>query len=51
MINSRPDYIFETSWEVCNKMGGIHTVLASKAKTLVESYKNNLIFIGPDIII
>lgn len=50
MINSRPDYIFETSWEVCNKMGGIHTVLASKAKTLVESYKNNLIFIGPDII-
>lgn len=21
-----PDYIFEASWEVCNKVGGIYTV-------------------------
>ena len=27
----KPDYIFETSWEVCNKVGGIYTVLSSRA--------------------
>ncbi len=45
----KPDYLFETSWEICNKMGGIHTVLASKANTLVQEYQDKLIFIGPDI--
>lgn len=44
-----PDYIFESSWEVCNKVGGIYTVLSSRAKTLQAAYKNNLIFIGPDL--
>ena len=27
----RPDYLFEVSWEVCNKVGGIYTVIATKA--------------------
>lgn len=45
----KPDIVFETSWEVCNKTGGIHTVLASKATTLIEQFKDNLIFIGPDV--
>ena len=38
MKNERlvPDYIFETSWEVCNKVGGIYTVLSSRAKTLMS---------------
>jgi len=31
-----PFTLFEVSWEVCNKVGGIHTVLSTKAKTLVE---------------
>ena len=26
-----PDYIFEASWEVCNKVGGIYTVLSTRA--------------------
>lgn len=43
------DYLFETSWEVCNKVGGIHTVVSTKAKTLVEKFNNNYILIGPDI--
>lgn len=43
------DLLFETSWEVCNKIGGIYTVLSTKAKTLQSYYKNNLIFIGPDV--
>lgn len=44
-----PDVIFETSWEVCNKVGGIYTVLSSRAKTLKEKMGDNLIFIGPDV--
>ncbi len=45
-----PDYLFEVSWEVCNKVGGIHTVVATKALTLVNELQNNLILIGPDLI-
>jgi glycogen synthase len=44
-----PDYIIETSWEVCNKVGGIHTVLSTKAGTLQRSHKDKIIFIGPDL--
>lgn len=43
-----PDYIFESSWEVCNKVGGIYTVLSTRAKTLKEKLQDQLIFIGPD---
>ena len=44
----KPDFIFESSWEVCNKVGGIYTVLSSRAKTLQEEMKDRIIFIGPD---
>lgn len=43
-----PDYIFESSWEVCNKVGGIYTVLSTRAKTLHDVYGDKLFFIGPD---
>ncbi|MFT4261049.1 MAG: glycogen/starch synthase [Candidatus Woesearchaeota archaeon] len=39
--------VFEVSWEVCNKVGGIYTVLASKAKLMKDIYKNNYFVIGP----
>lgn len=45
----KPDLLFETSWEVCNKVGGIYTVLSTKAKVLGKQYGDNLIFIGPDV--
>ena len=44
-----PGYIFESSWEVCNKVGGIYTVLSTRAKTLQEAFKDRLFFIGPDV--
>lgn len=44
-----PDYIFESSWEVCNKVGGIYAVLSSRANTLQKEHKDKVIFIGPDI--
>ena len=44
-----PEYIFETSWEVCNMVGGIYTVLSTRAATLQQQLKDKLIFIGPDV--
>ena len=44
-----PDYIFESSWEVCNKVGGIYTVLSTRANTLQKLYKDRIFFIGPDL--
>ncbi|MBO7724409.1 MAG: glycogen/starch synthase [Paludibacteraceae bacterium] len=50
MKTIKPDYIFEASWEVCNRVGGIYTVLSTKAKTLINTYgQDNLIFLGPDV--
>ena len=43
-----PDYIFEASWEVCNKVGGIYSVLSTRAKTLQEKFHDRILFIGPD---
>lgn len=43
-----PDYIFESSWEVCNKVGGIYTVLSTRANTLQSLLHDRVIFIGPD---
>ena len=43
-----PDCIFESSWEVCNKVGGIYTVLSTRAKTLQDALEDKIIFIGPD---
>ena len=44
-----PDYIFESSWEVCNKVGGIYTVLSTRAKTLQSAFTDKIFFIGPDV--
>ena len=43
-----PDYIFESSWEVCNKIGGIYTVLSTRAKTMQDMMHDKVFFIGPD---
>ncbi len=33
---------------MCNKVGGIYTVLSTRAKTLQEKFPDRVIFIGPD---
>ena len=48
-MNIRPDYIFETSWEICNKIGGIYTVISTKARSIVDIFGENYILIGPDV--
>lgn len=44
-----PELLFESSWEVCNKVGGIYTVLSTKAHTLQQIFNDKVIFIGPDV--
>lgn len=45
----KPEYLFEISWEVCNMVGGIYTVISSKAKQQKEAFGDNYITIGPDV--
>ena len=39
MIEPKAEMLFEVSYEVCNKVGGIYTVLTSKAALMKEKYK------------
>jgi len=45
----KPDYLFEVSWEVCNKVGGIYTVIATKSLYLKGEYRSHHIMVGPDV--
>ena len=49
MTSTHDDFLFEVSWEVCNKVGGIYTVVSSKARTAVASYGDNYYLLGPDL--
>ena len=46
---NKPDYLFEVSWEVCNKVGGIYTVIATKSLFLKSQLNRHHILIGPDV--
>jgi glycogen phosphorylase/synthase len=48
-ITISPDYLFEVSWEICNKVGGIYTVIATKAPGMQREFGDNYILIGPDV--
>ena len=45
-MDTKAEVLFEVSWEVCNKVGGIYTVVKSKAAKMMESY-GNYFMIGP----
>ncbi|MCK9450463.1 MAG: alpha-glucan family phosphorylase [Bacteroidales bacterium] len=49
MEMKKPAYIFETSWEVCNMVGGIYTVLSTKASQMKALFGDHYITIGPDV--
>ena len=46
-MEPKADYLFEASWEVCNKIGGIYTVVSSKASQMVQAYKDKFFAVGP----
>ena len=39
--------LFEVSWEVCNKVGGIFSVVSSKALQAVEQFGEDYFLLGP----
>ena len=43
----KADYLIEVSWEVCNKVGGIYTVIETKVNDIISQYGNNYLLIGP----
>ncbi len=45
-MSARP-VLFEVSFEVANKVGGIHTVLSTKARTVLEHYGDDYFCVGP----
>lgn len=44
----QPDFIFETSWEVCNRVGGIYAVLSTRAASMQKEHPDQVVFFGPD---
>lgn len=44
------DNLFEVSWEVCNKVGGIHTVIATKVLSITKEVKGEYLLLGPDVL-
>src|SRR3989344_4014180 len=46
-MNKKADILFEVSWEVCNKVGGIYTVVKSKAARMADAYGSSCFPIGP----
>ncbi|MGV8081542.1 MAG: alpha-glucan family phosphorylase [Syntrophales bacterium] len=49
MTEYRNTYLFEVSWEVCNKVGGIHTVITSKMREVLRVFEDHCILLGPDL--
>ena len=46
----KPNSLFEVSWEVCNKVGGIYTVISTKVPAMIKEVGDNYFLIGPDIL-
>jgi len=49
MPMDRAFHLFEISWEVCNKVGGIHTVLSSKARAATAAFGDDYVLLGPQL--
>lgn len=46
-MEKKADYLFEVSWEICNKVGGIYTVVRSKAVEMLDYYNEKYFAVGP----
>ena len=44
---SKSNLLFEFAWEVCNQIGGIYTVMKTKAPSMVERWGESYIMVGP----
>jgi len=41
------NFLIEVSYEVCNKVGGIYTLLQSKTPYVMQEYARNYVLVGP----
>ncbi len=48
-FSNAPVTLFEVSWEVCNKVGGIYSVVSSKALQAVETFGEDYFLLGPSL--
>lgn len=46
-FNPSNSILFEVAWEVCSQIGGIYTVIKTKAATMVERWRESYTLIGP----
>ena len=49
MAPDRPGFLYGVSWEVCNRVGGVHTVLQGSAPFADATYGEDLLYVGPDL--
>ena len=49
MTEAQEYYLFEVSWEVCNKVGGIYTVITSKLPEATKLFGERYFVLGPDL--
>ena len=47
MPNTSDSHLFEVSWEVCNRVGSVHTVIRDKAAHASAQFGDNYYLIGP----
>lgn len=48
-FNNAPVTLFEVSWEVCNKVGGIYSVVTSKALQAIDTFGEDYFLLGPSL--
>ncbi len=46
-IRDQTIFLVEVAWEVCNQVGGIYTVIRSKAPAMMENHGGNYCLVGP----
>ncbi len=46
---TKEHFLFEVSWEVCNKVGGIYTVITSKLPAATRVFGERYFLLGPDL--
>jgi glycogen(starch) synthase len=47
IIQPKSALLLEAAWEVCNQVGGIYTVIRSKAPAMMENWNGQYCMIGP----
>ncbi len=43
----KPSTLIEVAWEVCNQVGGIYTVIRSKAPAMMQNHHGHYCMVGP----